>query len=370
MKQLVGDTVNPAMVTLARETRGFSQSRLASEHLSITQGHLSKIEAGFVPVSDGVLGELCGALSYPKGFFFFTDKMVSPSVSEFFHRKRQSAPVGVIRQIHALINRYLIHVRRLVATVELKTDKFPVFDPDEYGADTAKIAKLLRAHWNIPPGPVEDFVAIIENAGGIVVQFDFGTGKVDAVSRWLPDLPPLFFLNSRMPPDRTRLTLAHELAHIVMHTVPVPDADMERQADGFAAEFLMPETEIRTQLSNLTFAKLATLKKYWRVSMAALLYRAKELRRITPRAEKRLWMRLSKAGYRRREPPELDPPREWPTLLGQYVEWHIDNLNWTTDQLAATLGLLPEEFRYSYGVQVNRDEKRGMLRAVPDAMVR
>ena len=100
----------------------------------------------------------------------------------------------------------------------------------------------------MPNGPVLSMTSSVEDAGGIVVLIDFGTPLVDGVSRWVPGLPPLFFLNQAAPGDRGRMTLAHELGHMVMHHVA--RAEMEVQAFEFAQEFLMPAKDIRHQLDD------------------------------------------------------------------------------------------------------------------------
>ena len=99
-----------------------------------------------------------------------------------------------------------------------------------------------------------------------------------------------------------------------------PNPDMEKQADKFAAAFLMPADDIRQYLNDVTLAKLGTLKPYWKVSMQALLSRAKDLGQITPRKTRTLWMQLSKLGYRTREPVELDLPPELPSLFPKIIE--------------------------------------------------
>ena len=45
-----------------------------------------------------------------------------------------------------------------------------------------------------------------------------------------------FFVNTEIPGDRLRWTLAHEIGHVVMHLMPSPD--QEKEADRFAAERL------------------------------------------------------------------------------------------------------------------------------------
>src|SRR5207253_274668 len=160
----------------------------------------------------------------------------------------------------------------------------------DYKSGPEEIAQLVRSAWMIPMGPVQNMTEAIENAGGIVVRMDFQTRQADALSEWIPGFPPLFLVNSDpgIPGDRLRLTLAHEVAHAVMHRYPNPE--MEDQANSFAAEFLMPRRQIRASLYNLTLAKLVQLKRIWKVSMAALIHRAFELKTITEAQRKYLYI--------------------------------------------------------------------------------
>ncbi len=94
--------------------------------------------------------------------------------------------------------------------------------------------------------------------------------------------------------------------------------NMEKEADIFAAEFLMPEVEIKPDLVSLTLHKLASLKRKWLVSMGALLYRAKDLFGADfINQYDYLVKQMSRLGYRLREPSELDVPFEEPALLNK-----------------------------------------------------
>ncbi len=113
-------------------------------------------------------------------------------------------------------------------------------------------------------------VKLIEAAGGIVVYCDLKTRDLDALSHRVEGLPPLIFINSNLSGDRARFTLAHEIGHLVLHSIPDDDGSMEEQADMFAADLLMPGPEIRHQLVNLNMEKLARLKAFWKVSMQSV----------------------------------------------------------------------------------------------------
>lgn len=73
----------------------------------------------------------------------------------------------------------------------------------------------------------------------------------------------------------------------------VPNAEMENEANRFAGELLMPEREIAPQLDRITLDRLAAMKPYWRVSMAALLVRATELKKVSQKTAQFLWMQMA-----------------------------------------------------------------------------
>ena len=351
---------NPAMIALARDARGLSQTRLA-QLAGLSQAHVSKVEAGLVPAPPKLLTALATALRMPEHFFSQTDPVLGAGTSEFFHRKRQAVPPKTLRQIHAQINICRIHVARLLRGVDFPECCIPALDIDELGSATAAAA-AVRATLNIPPGPIPNIVNVLENAGGLVMPVAFGSEGVDAISRWVPGLPPLFFVNNSAPVDRYRMSLAHELAHMALHRQP--EADMERQANEFAAEFIMPSADIKNYLYGLTLDRLARLKPYWRVSMAALLKRATDLGCITPGSSRYLWMGLSKRGYRKREPAELNLSAEPPTLLREILRCYQRDLGYSVDDLAHLLAADREDLLAWYQIATDQPETMKRLRLV------
>jgi len=202
------------------------------------------------------------------------------------------------------------------------------------------VALKLRHYWKIPRGPINNVTKTLEDAGIIIIHCDFGTSLTDGFSFFVEDKPPIIFANKNMPGDRLRFTLAHELGHIIMHCVPTPT--MEEEAHKFAAEFLMPEKEIKSYLSKLSLQKLANLKRHWKVSMAALIMRATTISAITQNQAQYLWMQLGKAGYRRKEPIEIS--KETPTLIKQFISLHLKDLEYTMAQLSKMLLCEMDEF--------------------------
>jgi Zn-dependent peptidase ImmA (M78 family)/transcriptional regulator with XRE-family HTH domain len=351
---------NPEMVRLAREARGLTQTGLARES-GLAQATISKVESSVLEASPSIVAAVAKGTKFPESFFYQTDPVYGAGTSEFFHRKRQAVPVGVLNTIHAIINVTRLHVARLLRAIELPECRIPALELGDFRSPS-EVARAVRATLNVGPGPIPSVVKVIEDAGGLVVPCNFGTYEVDAISRWVPGLPPMFFVNRSAPVDRFRMNLAHELAHMVMHRLPEPE--MEDQANEFAAEFLMPAGEIKQQLYGVTLSRLAALKPYWRTSMAALLKRSSDLKCITPGSARYLWIQMGQRGYRKREPLELDLIPERPTLLREIFQYYRTDLGYSVEDLAHALSSRTEDLMALYGLEFSRPETRKQFHRV------
>ena len=202
----------------------------------------------------------------------------------------------------------------------------------EVGIDgtPSEIAALLRAAWRLPSGPIRNLAATAENAGAVIVYYRFHVNQVDGIHTWITGLPPLFVLNNNMPGDRVRWTLAHEIAHAILHRHPT--TEIESEADAFASEFLMPAKEIIQDLRDLTLPKAAALKLTWKTSIQAIIRRAHDLGAITEGRYKSLYVQLSKAGFRRREPNEI--PLEQTNALRRLIDVHMTDNRHTVESLS------------------------------------
>lgn len=347
---------NHHMLTLARDSRALTQAELAAK-LGIMQGTLSKYETGFQEPPPDVVSALSDALGYDRAFFYEVGRPYG--LPPFHYRRRKKLSAKALARIVAEMNIRRMHISKMLVSFNWKTNTFiPEIDPDEYrgrGKGSLTIedaARSLREMWMLPAGPIDNMVELLEDNGGIVVPCDFGSDLIDAMSQRIEGLPILFFVNVNSPPDRLRHTLAHELGHMVLHTINVKsDEEMEDEADAFAGAFLLPADEIRSQLRRFDLRQLANLKRYWKVSMAALAVRADRLGLITPYQSKMFWIEMSKLGWRKREP--YDPPKEHPKMLRQMIAFHMKKLGYSVSEMARLLHLRVTEFQEIYRPEID-----------------
>jgi Zn-dependent peptidase ImmA (M78 family)/transcriptional regulator with XRE-family HTH domain len=308
-----GEGYNPRMLSLAREALGLSQSALAKV-LGCGQPRVSRVEDGSLKLTGQELVEWLAAVQLSTPLAAYEGDATAPTLS--FYRKTKSIPIGSLTAGNARIM-----LRRAEILMSLKGKSLTCKRQIPHFAargvvDAIDAARRVKQKWGIPEGPVHNLIRWVEEAGCVVEWFQFGIPKIDAVALGGPI--PVIFLNPSFPPDRIRLSLAHELGHQVMHREL--HEKVEDEAWAFASEFLMPEIDIRPELYPLDIEHLLNLKIRWQVSMQALLKRAKDLDRISDRYSQFLWMRLGQYGFRKEEPGREKIQKEEPTPLSERLQ--------------------------------------------------
>lgn len=342
------NSFNPEMLALARRRRQMSQVRLA-EAAGTSNGLISTYEAGGAVMTEEMVERLAKVLDYPISFFRRNSEFISPTGGAVFHRKQQRLPARKLYRAHALAE--IRHLEVVTMLDTLGKDLRPVIEyPVDFSEDgPERIARATRTAMNIPAGPIFNVTQTLEDNGCIIVSHDFESRQIDGFSQRTASGQIFIHINAELPPDRWRWTLAHELGHVVMHSDPWVDPKLaESQANLFAGEFLTPAREIRHALQRLTLQKLGGLKRKWKVSMQALIMRAFHLRTITARQRASLFSRLSKAGYRTREPAILDPPIEKPKFLIGLARQCLDETDYSIAELREAIAINETEFREYY----------------------
>jgi Zn-dependent peptidase ImmA (M78 family)/transcriptional regulator with XRE-family HTH domain len=303
-------TFNPSMLALAREAEGLTQEGLA-ELVHCHQGRISKIESGELVPQQADIEQFVSNLHQPKTFFFRGGTAKPPSVS--LYRKRLTLPLKILTRCNAKMNIKRLEIEDLVGSKKLGKRELPHLSPEAAGGAKG-VAQKARQLWGLNKGPVRNLIKLVEDIGCVVIDYSFPSAKLDGLFvRGSSEKPPIVFLNKDLAKSRKRLSLAHELGHLLMHTDP--HEGIEEEAWDFAGEFLMPAEEIASDLERLNIDKLGNLKKTWGVSMQALLKRATTLGRINESHARFLWIQIGKSGYRVNEPFEDSIPDETPTRL-------------------------------------------------------
>lgn len=340
-------TFSPEMFTTVKESAGLTQTAIA-QAVGVSQATVSKIENGFEEPSDEFLRSVADIAGVPAELFDAGDSLLQSSVYDIFHKKRLTLPQKPLKQANASARIVRLQVGKLLRSFDelpgnLRIPSLPI---EQYGS-ADEVAGLVRAVWQMPAGPVADLVELVESTGTPVLLRDLGHEKLRAMS--MPsgrnDGGQIIILNNSLPASAQRFSLAHEVGHLVMHDGTGSES-MEKEADAFASALLMPADSVTPKLRNLKFGDLGILKRHWRVSFAALIYRAHALGVVSERQYRNLNIQLNGLpNGRKREPGEF--PAEAPTLVVRAIEFYLQQ-GYSIEQLCAMMLTTEMSLRQDY----------------------
>ncbi len=189
--------------------------------------------------------------------------------------------------------------------------------------DDAEIAaEQLRKSWDVGNRPLDNLVQTAEDREVIVIGWQDKKDLFDGLSGRC-GVRPVTVINTHYPLDRQRLTLAHEIGHLVMDIGPDAKPDEEMLAFRFAAALLAPAEHAYRELGSsrnlLNWGELMSLKRKYGLSMSAWVRRAYDLKIINQSVYKTLNIDLRKRKWHIDEPVQYQGDEE-PLQLKQMAQ--------------------------------------------------
>jgi len=315
---------DPQRLRVARQLRKLTRAALADQ-AGVSPAAVGQWESGEVRPKPQTLLESARVLDFPVPYFATSGKTLTNLKTEctFFRSLRRSRQIDrdAATAHAALIAELVSVIERHARLPALGIPEYPV-DVEASNADIDAVAARVRSDWGLEDEPIDDIVRELERHGAVVARLRLTEDGIDAFSWPGFDRPIIILGVDKGDRARSRFDAAHELGHVVMHRDhPRPaDRDLERQAHRFATSFLLPSDRLEQEWEpgRLNWRELMTLKRRWQMSLAALLYRARQDELLSPTAYESAVKYISRAGWRKREPVDLGPP-ERPRLLRRAV---------------------------------------------------
>ncbi len=303
---------NPQRLKSARIFRGKTISELAEE-TGVTKQAISQFENGKNSPSLETLLQITNVLGFPREYFYkpYSNDIVIGNT--FFRslfttskkdRLTQEEKTKNLAELYLFLENY----------VEFQPLDLPDLDALS-SLNPDKAAMEVRKYWSLGNGPIPNMVRLLEKKGFIVSSLNSGTSKIDAFSQYQKvsgkDLYFVVLTKEKGSAARRQFDVAHELGHIILHNFSLNIDElsrdefkqMEREADDFAASFLLPEETFVKDLiypNKLDF--YIELKRKWKVSIAAMIVRAFRLKVISHNTYQYLMRQISSKGWRKKEP--------------------------------------------------------------------
>lgn len=313
----------------ARMYNGLSVTDLANQ-VGLSKQLISQYENDETSPGHEKVLTMANALGFPYDFFM-TEDIYNPNAQTTYFRsllsaKRldrtaQSKKLEIVSEVYAALSEDIDF--KPLDLPRITIDDFPAGSDGEMLDITPKeiesYAQQARSFWKVPDGPLGNLQFLLEKNGLIVTGFDTEAKKIDAFSERIEvDGQGLYIIavdQGNQPEGRIRFDLSHELGHILMHPWSENLEEIskeefkkrEDQANAFASAFLLPASSFTPAVSvyPTDLQYYLFLKKTWKVSVAAMLRRARELQVLTGNQYQYLMRQYSKNGWRGKEPDDV-----------------------------------------------------------------
>jgi Zn-dependent peptidase ImmA (M78 family)/transcriptional regulator with XRE-family HTH domain len=328
----------------AREICGLTQTQLA-QRIGVKQPAIAQYESEQITP----LQETLEAIAKETGFLpsFFEQEPIDFPLGSLCFRARNSLSKRERDQAYQCAKTMFEVILRVAPILRIPRPQLPIIQEKPITA-----AKVVRTAFGLSPDtPVKNLIRLLEKNGIIVITLPLFLRRLDAFSTWAKHKTerPIIILTSGNQSDRVRFSVAHELGHLVIHQPARGQLKkIEKEANEFAAEFLLPKDAMRNELvPPITLSRLAKLKLRWGTSMSFLIYRAKQLNIISERQKTYLYEQMSIRGWRKREPSNLDIPAETPVAYRKMIELAYEDMKQYANATHATLQRAQEFILFS-----------------------
>lgn len=325
---------NPKRLREARLVRGLTISDLA-EKIGVSKQAISQFELGEYSPKPETVMSIINTLKFPKGFFYkeFKEQYVG---NTFFRANATATKKGKEVQFQKTLLAGLIF-EYLTEYIEFPQLNLPEISQDLYSEwdnnSIEQLAQRVRKHWEIDDKPIANVVHLLERNGIMVFSVETDSEKVDAFCQHRKGRPFIFLGNDKQSAFRRQFDGAHELGHILMHK-DIDNQDvlsriefkkMENQANRFASALLMPAEAFAQTVTSTSLLHFVDLKKYWNVSIAAMLYRCLDLKLIDESKYTSLVKQMSMKKMRTKEPLDDVFPLQKPVVLRKSILMLLEN---------------------------------------------
>ncbi len=297
---------------LARAAAGLSLRDLEKRiENRVTAQAIGKYERNESMPGSAVLIAIADALGVSVDYLTGDQEMAFEGV-EF--RKKAPTSKREESQVEAnvlnLLDRYhlveeLLHLR----SVEWHSPREAPYPIVKDVAEADLAAKSLRDHWCLGNDPIPNIVELLEEQGIKVLSFSLTNidGLTAHVRHSGKGTVPVIVVNSHDWGERQRLTLTHELGHLVMDVAA--GVDEEKAAYRFGGAFLMPADALWATIgkhrTSIGLGELLELKQLFGASVQAVTYRCKDLGIFNHALFRRLFNKFKRLGWR--DPPYKEP---------------------------------------------------------------
>ena len=383
MKKMDNNRFNGQRLKDALQFRGMRMTELAKQ-IDISKQSLSLYANGENnPPYENVL-KIAKALDFPFEFFMTEDLCTTVTDNTYFRsqasasklmQNSQKMKLEYVAKVYEVLLNYVDFPERNLPPVFFRgTDNLLDTDSEEVLDQIELIVNMVRKHWKVGMGPIDNMQYLLESNGIIVTGFKNVDEKIDAFSQRInvQNHGTVFVVAlaiGEKPDVRLRFDMAHELGHILMHNWDDSNDSLskdefnalEKQANMFASALLLPretfEKDVAPYATNVEFYR--SLRKKWGVSIQAMMYRARQLGLITANQFQYMMRTISAKGWRKREPGDT-PHKLNSTIFQGAVDVLFDGDYLTAKEMMQAF--------YEYGIYLEQKDLEDIMGLKPGTL--
>lgn len=255
---------------------GYTMENVAAS-IGVTKQSISKYETGkAIPTAD-VLTKIINFYELPSGYLMKSEKQYEKQ-SVLFYRRDQHTLQRELEDARIRLIWYYEILCICDKFTENIIEAMPNFDDSMSIKDKAD---ALRRFWGIEYGPIQNLPKVLMDHGINLFSTTLQNAEIDGFSQVVNDRPIIVLNQKKGSLARKNFSLAHELGHLVLHSChnkeELDSSEIEKEADVFAANFLMPAEDFRRDIININVETLIRLADKWSVSPQAVLERCRDL---------------------------------------------------------------------------------------------
>ncbi len=290
--------------------KGFSLQDLANEiDGKLSRQALHRYEKGEVIPDNDKINLLSKALDVNPDFFFRSTKV---ELGEIEYRKLSKMPkkeASIIKEkTKEYLSRYL-ELEEILGLGVVFENPLESFDVVTSYEQVNEAANKLREAWSLGDNAIFNVVELLEEKSIKVVKLDVDE-DFDGLQTFVNGNIPVIAYNIKKTnkPDRIRLTLLHELAHLLLTFGDITPKQKETLCYQFAGAVLLPEKTLKAELgehrNKLSINELGNIKKQYGISMQAIVMRARECGIINEHYTKQFFFLINQMNWKVDEPAE------------------------------------------------------------------
>lgn len=325
----------PERLREARLARGISINDMA-DLAGVSRQSISSYELGHGIPSGPVMAKIIEILDFPPAFFTKEYGTSNIPCSAIFFRSLKTAtqrPRDMLTVKARWLGEIVSYLERFVTFPAVNLPRFESTTEWTF-EEIENLAVELRKYWGLGTGPISNITLLMEKNGIMIVRAPINDEKADACSQWRGNRPFVYLSSDKNSAARSRFDLAHELAHLVLHGGTIDEeqlrdnkvlSQLEKEANHFASAFLLPAETFSNEVMGTSIDHFVSLKKRWKVSIAAMIYRCEDLGILSENQVLYLRKQMSWKKMRTREPLDDVLTPEEPQLLRQAVNMILDS---------------------------------------------